>query len=361
MSEAAAASVARARAVVGLYGDPDASGSIAIDVRFGSAQDVTGVPAAATRLAADYPHLGAGATPSSIPGDDARSVLSQLLDEPYGDHAPLLRVAVTPAGDRLIVAAHQGAVDGLGLLAVVATLLGRPLTSSARGVGAAAAGRGLLRASALRLAEAVVAPPARLAREVSATDGSGHRGDVTAAQALPALHTDTAAAVSAAARAVTAWNHRQGARRRPLVVAVGVSRRSGARAAPDRDAAYVRLRLGSALDERFVRRRLQSARPEPAFPERSVSPVTAASLRILRRRLGSTLLLSNLGSVAGPQAPHSIAFYPAATGRQALAVGLTSTPTATTVTVRAPRADLGQGAAYELAAAVARLLAGTGG
>ena len=70
---------------------------------------------------------------------------------------------------------------------------------------------------------------------------------------------------------------------------------------------------------------------------------------------GRTLLVSNLGRLDGG-ALESVAFYLAAAGPRALAVGLASTATTTTVTVRPPLADFTCGDAAALCVAIARHL-----
>ena len=77
--------------------------------------------------------------------------------------------------------------------------------------------------------------------------------------------------------------------------------------------------------------------PEPDFPATSVRGVGPRVAHLLRRRLGATALLSNLGRIDGPV--DSVAMFPACSGPRAVAVGLASTPTSTTLSLRTRRAD----------------------
>ncbi len=354
--------VARARAVVGLYGDPAVSWSIAVDVLLTSPLAAATLERRGAELVAAHPTLGAAPHVDTFSPPGSAATLARLLDTPYDGHASLLRIAASQDGSRLVLAAHHGAVDGLGLLAALGHLLDDDVASTAHGIGARAARVGFVRSSATRLVEAAFRPPARLAATAMATAADTISlaetapGDVTARLDLALTAASTARSVTAAALVFEAWNRARGARSDRCVVAVGASRRDGNRATPDRDTAYLRLRLPSSATTQEVARLLAVTAPEPTFPERQVGRWAAPVRAALRNRLGSSLLVSNLGLVDGPTMIGRLAFYPAAAGPRAFAVGVASTASYTTVTVRLPRADFTTEAAAELCTAVAARL-----
>ena len=90
-------------------------------------------------------------------------------------------------------------------------------------------------------------------------------------------------------------------------------------------------------DADHVRRALAAVDPEPDFPATSVRGVGPRVAHLLRRRLGATALLSNLGLIDGPL--DSIAMFPACSGPRAVAVGLASTRSTTTLSLRTRRTD----------------------
>jgi hypothetical protein len=341
-----------------MYGDPSVSWSIAIDVALSEPANTVDVQDRCGALAEQHPHLGR--PPGVRPFDEASAatVLAEMLDAPYGDQDPLVRVALARGGRRLLVAGHHGALDGLGLLATLSILLDQPVLTRAAGIGQSTSRLGFIRSTSARLIEALFTPPDRVARSkctrVDRPPVAGP-GDFTARIDLSATRVNTAAIVAATARAVGDRNSRHGAGARRLVAAVGASRRDGSRARPDRDTAYLRIRLPRDLTESAVRNAIASTPPEPAFPERSLGRTGKLVIRALRARLGSSLLVSNLG-VVPCAAVEQIALYPSAAGPQALAVGVASTSSYTTVTVRMPRADFSQHAADEVCAAIARQL-----
>lgn len=349
--------VAAARAVVGLYGDPTVSWSIALDATPVDALDPLVVAERAQELAEAHPHLGRTPLVRSLGAvnGDAAEVLRDLLDAPYGDHDPLLRIGLGADGHRIVVAAHHGAVDGLGLVAALGSVAGLRLVSSAKGIGGEASRASFALSSATRLREAAVSPPNRIVRSASREGSKSARGDVTARHDMRRARANTARAVFASLRAVVDRNRAAGGSTDRLVVAIGASRRDGTSASPDRDTAYLRLRLPASSTPETVRRVLAETLPEPTFPARTGGGWAAVATRTLRHRLGSTLLVSNLGLVEG--AVVSVAFYPAAAGDRALAVGVASTSTHTTVTVRMPRMDFDAETADELCKAIATRLA----
>jgi hypothetical protein len=122
----------------------------------------------------------------------------------------------------------------------------------------------------------------------------------------------------------------------PLIV-VGASRRQGTLPVADRQTAYVRLRVpvGATLSQ--VQRALAAADPEPDFPTTSAGGIGPRVMHVLRHRLGATAVLSNLGRVAGPV--DSIAMFPACSGPRAVAIGLGSTTSTTTLSLRTRRSE----------------------
>ena len=205
--------------MIGLYGDPDTSWGIAIDLGLPSLVPVSNPG----RSRKGWPH-SVPPTPTSVPhprwswwtkepGPSSRAALAAA---DYGS-AALLRVAVCDDGRRLAVGAHHGAVDGLGLVAVAAAALGQPLLTRARGIGDRPARSGFLRSSLGRLGEALVDPPPRFA-------GQGEVSPVEDLSELtrPLLDRGTAHLAAAAARVFGDRGHDG----RPLLV-IGASRRIG--------------------------------------------------------------------------------------------------------------------------------------
>jgi hypothetical protein len=297
-------------------------------------------------------------------GADNGHLLQTFLNDPYGDQDPLVRVALDDSGRRLLVAAHHGVVDGMGLLAVVGRLANSDVSSQSRGIGRTPAAGGFAGSAARRLYEALMHPPNRLAREPDEPTGSTARseaGDVVAAHDLPPVRASTSLVTHAAVRTVAGWNTARDSRADRIVVAVGASRRSGTELAPDRDTAYLRVVVPRHASPSEVAAGLAATAPEPDFPERSGGTLGRLAIRVLRRRLGSTLLVSNLGLV-GPTPPFErVAFYPVAAGPDALAVGVASTAATTTVTVRLHGSGFSRHTAEALCATLAATIAGAEG
>ncbi|MDQ1642665.1 MAG: hypothetical protein QOJ90_2016 [Actinomycetota bacterium] len=338
------AAVAAARGVVGLYGDPEVSWSIGLEAQV---DDVPDVEAARRRLdsfVAARPWLGASPDFGSVADTDLAGSRSALLDDAYADTDPLVRVVVCPSQAWVMVAGHHGAVDGAGLLALMATVLDVPLTSGFLGIGDREAAHGFLGSAARRLGEALFAPPTRLA--VDAGPGEAREsGDHAVSLPLPELRVSTGTAAAAGAAAVTRWNREHGRRAGRLVLAIGASRRPGTALEADRDTAYLRVRVprGGADDE--VRAAVAAAAPEPTFPAVRAPGPARMLTRLLAGRLGSTLLLSNLGAVSGTGLDR-LTFWPPAAGRPGVAVGLVSVAgRSTTLSLRVRRADLDEPAA----------------
>jgi hypothetical protein len=308
---------------------------------------------------------------------DASRLKHAFADERYAEGGPAVRMALVAEPDpAVLLAAHHGALDGLGLLALLGVVLGEPVRSSAKGLGDRRPAGSFAASAGRRLAEALVAPPARVAPSSGTPRGPGAGGsgdlvlarDVADADAHPA---GTAAVVAAAVRAIEEWNAagtggRRRASSRRIVIAVGASRRPGTDLSLEERSAYLRIRPRSGgLND--VRAALYSAAPEPApdlaggRPRRWAVALAAIGARALSARLGSTLLVSNLGLVTGPDGLRSVAFHPVAHGRSGLAVGAATVGGVTTLTVRARRRDFDPaGAQAFLVALAAELTTVTG-
>jgi hypothetical protein len=239
----------------------------------------------------------------------------------------LLRVALRADGRRLAVGAHHGAVDGLGLVAVAGVALGEPLRTMAQGIGVRAARSGFLRSSAARLREALVDPPPRF-RGAGEPDAREDLSELS----RPLVERGTAHLAVAVADVFGRLGHRG----LPLLV-VGASRRISTLPQADRQTAYLRLRVPIGASTRDVRRALAATDPEPDFPATSARGLGPRVTRLVRRRLGATALLSNLGRIEGPV--DSVAMFPACSGPHAVAVGLASTSGSTTLTLRTRRVE----------------------
>ena len=347
------AAVEQARRVVGLYGDPTISWSIGMQADLAEPATPAELTERVGAIVAEFPHLGAAPDVRRIESEQLAETTARFLDDQYGDRDPLLRVATTVDGRQLVIAAHHGAVDGLGLLAVAGRLLDARVGSDSRGIGARRSSQAFVASSLRRLGEAVFAPPSRFAAEATQPASAATAGDVLGVRHLAVTKADTSLVTAAACQAMRDWNAAHGQPARRIVVAVGASRRSTA-PAPDRDTAYLRIVVDPPGDARQIGALLASAEPEPDFPvTRGSWNLAPLATRILRNRLGSSLFVSNLGRLSSGGLLHRVAFYPAAAGPRAVAVGVASTEEATTVTVRMSRSSFTAGSADRLCAAIA--------
>ncbi len=237
----------------------------------------------------------------------------------------------------MVVAGHHAALDGLGLIAVLGLVLEEDLGTTSRGIrGSRAAGvvRRLVYPVA-RLGEALIRPPVA----ISSHAGAGMPGDRLAATTI-GPRVGTAGLVAAAARAVRRWNADRGGKASRVVVAIGASVRSGRLPTVGRAAAWFRVEVPGVTTEADVRRVLQHRGPEPA-PGASVLRAARASgvTTRLERRTGSTVLVSNLGTLVPEDAVGAAEFYPSAHGRSGVAIGAIRAGGRTTLTIRARRLD----------------------
>jgi hypothetical protein len=326
------------------------------------------VPMVGARLRGEGWHPGTPPEPVMVDGEPLG--VPVLLDPFRLDAEPPLRVLVGAGGSRVAVACHHAAFDGLGLLAVLAALLGGPPpappapTSGGRPPAELRGLLGRLARPADRVAPSPLPPPAdALAVREVALSGPG----VTARLA--------AAAVAAAG----ARNARLGRPWRRVGINLGLAGpgTAGAPAFPahpgqpdpgppadPRDpgpvvAGYrsryrrIDLRAGEAVEPAVA-----AALASPREPVDQVwSPRLGRLLGPVARRGSDSLLVSNLGRRAVPGATR-LDFFPVARGRSAVAVGaagLVGGPSAVSVRAR----DLStEDAEALLADIVARLEAG---
>ena len=238
---------------------------------------------------------------------------SDLLSEFHLHAEPPLRIAVGDGGSRVTLVGHHAAFDGLGLLAVATALVaGRapaaapssPATSSS---ATARSGRGAP-------AWARMAEVARPADPVAPSEGDAR--EVLTARRLTiegaAVTSRTAAACVAA---VGAHNRAHGSRWRRIGLSVAIGGPPGI----GNVATYRRIDVHAGDDVAAAVTRALAAGREPVEFGRGPSiPLWAAPLT---RRLSDSFLVSNLGRHDVPGV-RSLAFYPVARGRSAVAFGL---------------------------------------
>ena len=235
------------------------------------------------------------------------------------------------AGSRLVISAHHGYVDGLGLLEVLAEVTGRPAAARVRGVANRPMRDGLVRATGRRLTEAAFRPPAKIASPAAAGGG----GDVFAETTVPGSWR-TAELVNAAVRGVARHNDASGRRTRHIAVAVGAGRpRSEDEPIADRSA-LIRL---TDLEDRSAEEiaellRTAPLEPPPAARGRARARALSGGIRLFSRRLGSTILISHLGEVTADGAT-GLAFHPVTAGGSGVSLGAVALDGATTVALRA--------------------------
>ncbi|MFS8096844.1 hypothetical protein LFM09_06845 [Lentzea alba] len=315
---------------VGFSGDPAATWSILLEGGLRETPDPATVAARMSRASDAYPNLGPAAV-VRLPSDwDATR--AEFADSRYHEGDPLVRVAL--AGDRLLIAAHHGAVDGLGLVALLGIALGAPVHSSATGVAGRTPDRPYLLNALDRLREAVWTPPTRIEASLRGKDS----GDHLVSREIPRTKVGSVRLTTAALDTTRRWNASRGVPHSRVVAAIGASWRAGTDPRPEDGSALLRLRLPARADENDVRALLAGAAPETGFPSKR-NPVARLGMRLLAARLGSTFLVSNLGVVDADV--RALRFFPAASGRSGVAFGVVTTGEVTTVTVRARRRDFG--------------------
>jgi hypothetical protein len=335
-----------ATATVGMYGDPEASWSIVASASLACPLDPGAVRDRMAVLAGRFAHLGGPPEVVAVP--DLGAARETFATTHYDRRAPLVRVGVRES--TVLVGAHHGAVDGLGLLALLGAATGETVRSNARGLAGRPAARSFALSAVQRVGEAVFRPPVRFRVEPATQSG-----EVLLGAELPRLAVDTAALTAAAAQVLRWWNGAAAGPRR-IVAAIGASRRSGMALDPANRAAYLRLRLPPEADRASIRALLSGHAPEPDFPP-SRNPVLRLGTRVLANRLGSSFLASNLG-VVEPGTLRAVSFYPQPAGPAGIAFGAASTAYSTNVTIRARRRDFSDEAAKRLLDRLVTVLSG---
>lgn len=327
--------VRRAHEVVGLYGDPDVTWGISLELVFADPVDLTGAPDRLRRLVQDHPHLGAAPLVEEVPVDAWAVRREEAASAPLGTDGRLARVQVSDDRRRLFVTVHHGVADGLGMLAVAEAVVGRPVRSYAKGIGARPARREFLLSSVLRLLEAVFNPPARF--------GGNSSRQGTVPDAMPQLTTgprgiDGAVMAHALLQVFRGWPRNRNSGGRRFLVIMGASRRQPGQSVPDRQTAYLRIPLRPDWSADRVREVLRATEPEPDFPETSAGGIGPRVIRLLKNRLGCTVNVANLGRIEADGLV-SGTIYPALNGPMPVGVGLVSTDVTTTVSIRVRRTD----------------------
>lgn len=237
-------------------------------------------------------------------------------------------VVVGTSGSTVVISAHHGAADGLGLLRILTELTGVTATSSAAGVGDRPDTGSALRTTARRLAEVAAHPPARVRPRSPRPPRAiaGRRAlDVMVEQTVPGRWR-THDLVDAAARAIVAHEASAGRTAQRVAVAVGAGRAQ----APDESIAdrsvLLRLQDVERMSRSEIVERLRTAPVQTPPAGGALSPVTAVGLRVLSPRLGSTVLVSHLGEVTTDPAVRDLAFHPVTAGGSGLSLGAVGLP-----------------------------------
>ena len=278
-----------------------------------------------------------------------RANLPAVRHELAGQHPAPVRIGL--AGRELVVSAHHSASDGLGLLQVLSSLTGTPVSSDVRGAGERPHGAGLVRTVGRRLAEVALHPPAPV---TPSAPGHSATGDaLVEGDAPPGLR--TANLVQAAARAVVAHGEARGDRVRNVAIAIGVGApgRRGDRIT-DRSG-LIRLRDVERLDLAAIRGAVRSAPLEtpPGGGRRrpALDRLAVTGLRVLAPRLGSSMLVSHLGEVTA-DGVERLTFHPVTAGGSGIALGAVGHRGRTTITLRARATRWSEDGLQELLEAV---------
>lgn len=344
LSEREVEAARRAAKVVGLYGDPDVTWGISLEVVL---EHPCVLDDARDRLAAlfvEHPHLGPVPHPETVPVEAWGRRREVSACAPFGPEG-LVRVLVRSDGRAVFVTAHHGVVDGFGLVALASALLDRDLAPRAKGVGDRRPRRSFLVSSVLRLGEALVNPPARFSGTPS-HQPEGTPEILVQRSGVPG-RVNGAVLCAAVLAAHEAWPRDRTSQGRRFLAVMGASRRDQGAYAPDRDTAYLRIPLRHGWDTERVARAIREAEPEPDFPETRAGGVGPWLVRRLKERLGYTANVSNLGLFAG-EGIESMAIYPAVNGPRAVGVGLVTAAGGATISVRVRRSDFTEQQAEQL-------------
>lgn len=322
--------------MVGLYGDPSVTWSIMLECSVRKPVDAAGLEGRLAALPVAHPHLGEAPVLERVDPSGWDGLRDRFANTPYGDREPLVRLGLDIAGSQVMVAAHHGAVDGLGLVGLLNHFLGIEMTSEARGLTGTRPAEPFVLRAMRRLGEALVRPPARF--RPARHERAARSGDWLVSSDVSGVTLSTARLVVATRAAHRHWGSDHD--RRPAVVAVGASRRhTGEPLTPDRETAYLRLELPAHCSDQEVGEALASALPEPDFPATRGAGIGPLVTRLLSSRLGATALVSNLGRLSASEAAVSATFWPAASGPSGIAVGLVTVGERSTLSVRARRSD----------------------
>jgi hypothetical protein len=353
MSERPEDAVRRAKDALAWTGQPDASWSILLQAELAEELPARVVTERLWRAVELHPALGPRPRAITIAEAELERTRRFFADEPYVEGGPTIRAAVTE-GERsiLLLAAHHGALDGLGLVALLGIALGSHVSSAARGVRRTAEPRSTPAWIAGRLTEALFGPPARVR---PARRARRETGDIMMSTDTPILHGGTAALVAGVVRAVRAWNSASGGSMRRAVVGIGASSRAGHTPTLEHAGAWLRIRVNDpSLDA--TRRQLANAAAEPVGHIRALPPPLSSAGRLVAERLGSTVVVSNLSVLVGPPELLSVAFFPKAHGRSAVSLGAATVGSRTTVSLRAQARDFACADARRLLRVIAREL-----
>jgi hypothetical protein len=332
---------------------PSTSWSIVVEGRFEGAMDPHAVAGRLARVVRRDPRLAEPPAVEAIEESELPARREDFANRLYGGGTQLMRCAVVPGPPAtILLAGHHGAVDGLGLLAALGVAADGPVSSSARGVGQATPRRSLTAWGAIRVARSLMHPPQRVAR---ADHAGAERGDHLGLAIAQPLAGGTPRLTAATVRALASWNRSHGAALNRVEVAVGASVRSGDQITLEHQATWLRLNLRSG-DDAEVAQAFAEAEPQPNAPPWQGPRVASLVAGWLARRVGFTVLVSNLGAVNGLHGLSSVAFWPAVHGRSGVAVGAASVGDRTTITVRAPRRGFQSVDTGRLADAVVREL-----
>ncbi|MGZ8742989.1 MAG: hypothetical protein ACXWXO_08710 [Nocardioides sp.] len=347
----------RGREVVGLYGDPDTTWGIGAEVGLARNLAADEVERGLRALSEQHPHLGEVGPVAAVTANRWDEVRARTLAEPFRPGQPLVRAACTTDGEQgrssLLVVAHHGVCDGLGLLSLLGAGAGTLLTPTAAGLGARPSRGSFLTTAPQRVIEALWRPPPRFparGRSGPTTTNGNHLdepADVVLVRSVERVGVGTAALCQALAqvfRERSGWDE-SGRGPFPLIF-VGASRRAPGTTAPDRQTAYLRFRVDPRWTTAESTVAFASLRPEPDFPETSLHGLGPRLVRPLRSRLGATAVVSNLGVLEGEA--DWLAMYPALSGPAAVSVGLASTASRTTLSVRTRRREFGREDATDL-------------
>ncbi len=237
-------------------------------------------------------------------------------------------LVVGTSGATVVISAHHGAADGLALLRILTELTGVAASSSATGVGDRDDTGSPLLTGTRRLAEVAVHAPARVRPRIARPPRfpAGRRAvDVMVEQTVPGRWR-THDLVDAATRGIVAHERAAGRSARRVAVAVGASR-GPVTGEPIADhSALLRLQDVERMDRTTIAARLRTAPVQTPPAGGALSPVTAAGLRLLAPRLGSTVLVSHLGEVTTDPAVPDLVFHPVTAGGSGLSLGAVGLP-----------------------------------